>query len=485
MWRWKTFCLLGSVVACLGLGYLWLHRAAVGDFVSIDKPVKVRDGISHLRAKLVAGESVTVAFLGGSITQNSEESGFAKLIPQWIESRFPGARVTSVNAGMGGTDSAWVAKRLDREVLDAKPDVVFVEFAVNDGDRDSIADMERIVRKLRASSGKPDVVFLYAITDSTFKTLGRRRMPRAIANHELVANRHGVASVLLGNDLRLRIASKEWAWANFSTDNCHPTAEGYASYNRDVSTALDELFRATGSRSRAEAELLRPEVVLYPPKVVAEDARGGEAMKDVEGRVALATDEMPEIGRVWVSSPFWPTESDPVWALRYAVRDGADAVFGDLPLCRWFEEARAFTGAVSRIVATTNGDGRSVLAGGPWGKDRSMEVPVVQWTAREAGNYELRVDVGALSGHENGERPRAGFEILFVRAGGLKTTMLETAMIEKAGGEPLTLSVKVEIEAGDRIYLRAVSSGFEYFALEGVTVRMRRSASEANEAAGG
>ena len=81
-----------------------------------------------------------------------------------------------MNAGMGGTDSEWGAKRLDRDVLEAKPDVVFVESAVTDGDRDSIADMERIVREVRAFSATSDIVFPYAITDSTIKILARRRM---------------------------------------------------------------------------------------------------------------------------------------------------------------------------------------------------------------------------------------------------------------------------------------------------------------------
>lgn len=37
-------------------------------------------------------------------------------------------------------------------------------------------------------------------------------------------------------------------------------------------------------------------VALYPPKVVAEAERGGEG--------AFAEEEMPQIGRVWVGSPF-------------------------------------------------------------------------------------------------------------------------------------------------------------------------------------
>lgn len=464
---------LAIAVVCAGLAYLRFGGQNAAGSVSAAEPVKVRVGISNLRAKLESGE-VTVAFLGGSITQNSAEGGFAKLVPQWLEKKFPGVRVTSVNAGMGGTDSEWGAKRLDRDVLDAKPDVVFVEFAVNDGDRDSIGNMERIVRKVRASSAETDVVFLYAMTESTGKMLVRGRTPRAIANHEQVAERHGVASILLGSDLRKRMASGEWTWSNFSADNCHPTAEGYASYNRDMESALDELFRADVVERKGEPSLLKPEAALYPPKLVAEKPRVAEVMRGSSGESAVVTEEMPELGREWIGSAMWPTDSEPVWSLRYAVRNGTSEGFEDLPLARWFEEARAFTGAVSRIVAKTNDGAGSVLAGGPWGAGRAMEVPVIQWTAREPGNYEVRVAVNGLSGHENGEQPRAGFEMFLVRAGDVNPTNLGTALMKPSLSEPLTMIVKVTLEAGDRIFLRALSEGFEYFALEGVTVRVGR-----------
>lgn len=64
--------------------------------------------------------------------------------------------------------------------------------------------------------------------------------------------------------------------------------------------------------------------------------------------------------------------------------------------------------------------------------------------------------------------------MFLVRAGDVNPTNLGTVLMKPSQSEPLTMSVKVALEAGDRIVLGALSKGFEYFALEGVTVRIGR-----------
>ena len=51
-------------------------------------------------------------------------------LPIW----FPEAEFTCVNAGIGGTTSHFGAARAEEDLLYARPDVVFVEFSVNDDD---------------------------------------------------------------------------------------------------------------------------------------------------------------------------------------------------------------------------------------------------------------------------------------------------------------------------------------------------------------
>jgi lysophospholipase L1-like esterase len=204
----------------------------------------VRDGLPILRAKLKAGKPVHLAFLGGSITQNAGKNGFVTALPEWIRSKYPGSPVGVTNAGLSGTGSDRGAKRLDRDVLASKPDLVFVEFAVNDGARDSLADMEQIVRKTLESNPEAEFVFLYTTSDGAFKQTTKGKIPEAIRNHEKVARHYGIPSVTLGSDLRKRLFSGESNWGDLFADACHPTEQGYDSYNRDLVRAFEKILAA-------------------------------------------------------------------------------------------------------------------------------------------------------------------------------------------------------------------------------------------------
>ena len=104
-------------------------------------------------ARLDKGEPIRIAVIGGSITQGA---GASRPERRWGESfcagwrrAFPNARIDFVNAGIGATGSEIGAFRLKRDVLDKKPDVVVVEFAVNDRkDKDRAESYEGVVRQL-------------------------------------------------------------------------------------------------------------------------------------------------------------------------------------------------------------------------------------------------------------------------------------------------------------------------------------------------
>ena len=110
------------------------------------------DGVRRVLAKASRGEAVTIAGIGGSITAGSsaksrpnggnnareytealggEKCWFERTV-QWLRNEFPDVTVTDVNAGIGATPSFLGAFRLEQMVLAHKPDLVFVEFSVND-----------------------------------------------------------------------------------------------------------------------------------------------------------------------------------------------------------------------------------------------------------------------------------------------------------------------------------------------------------------
>lgn len=123
--------------------------------------------------KAKQGEEVTIAYIGGSITQGAgaipihTECYAYKSYRAFAESFGTGENVKFVKAGVGGTPSELGMLRFDRDVLrdgSVEPDIVIVEFAVNDeGDETKGDCYESLVRKILRLPNHPAVVLLFAV----------------------------------------------------------------------------------------------------------------------------------------------------------------------------------------------------------------------------------------------------------------------------------------------------------------------------------
>lgn len=89
-------------------------------------------------ARARAGESLTVAYFGCSLMWSANasepnETGFRGLMSRYLEKRYPKAHFRFVDASVGGTGAMLGVFRLERDVLSRQPDLVFLDFACNDG----------------------------------------------------------------------------------------------------------------------------------------------------------------------------------------------------------------------------------------------------------------------------------------------------------------------------------------------------------------
>lgn len=121
--------------------------------------------------RAAAGEEVTVAFIGGSITQGAgavplQENCYARKTYEALRSRF-GENVRYIKAGVGGTPSETGLMRYDRDITRdgaVQPDLVVVEFAVNDlGDETEGVFYESLVRHILKAPNHPAVILLFAV----------------------------------------------------------------------------------------------------------------------------------------------------------------------------------------------------------------------------------------------------------------------------------------------------------------------------------
>lgn len=158
--RVKTLVIITiSLLVCAG-------PAAIGQAQGLRDAAEfhARGGLPNAFAKLKAGKAVRIAYLGGSIT---EQNGWRPKTLDWFKKRYPAASITEINAAIGGTGSDLGVYRLQQDVLTHKPDLLFVEFAVNDGGAAPeriLKAMEGIVRQTWRADRSTDICFVYTLT---------------------------------------------------------------------------------------------------------------------------------------------------------------------------------------------------------------------------------------------------------------------------------------------------------------------------------
>ena len=240
--------LIGTLVfAPLLLGLATMAAPEEPHQPTIQAVVQERSGLPHVFAKLKAGEPVTVAYFGGSITQGSgasqeDKTSYRALVGQWFTATFPQAAVANVNAAIGGTGSDLGAFRAGRDVLNHHPDLVFVEFAVNDGGSpEAMIDraMEGIVRQIRRHDPATDICFVYTFVVGQRDEVARTGLTRAMRRDEIVAAHYGIPSVNMALPAARRLEGGTLTAADFSKDGVHPTDAGYRIYADAVIAFLE------------------------------------------------------------------------------------------------------------------------------------------------------------------------------------------------------------------------------------------------------
>jgi lysophospholipase L1-like esterase len=191
-----TFGVAGMLVAACAMN---VAAAGLPEFQTVKaQEVRSREGIGNAMKKMVAGQEVTVAYLGGSITAMD---GWRNKTTAWLKATYPKATFKEVHAAIGGTGSDLGVFRLGRDVLVHKPDLLFVEFATNDGGQPPEQiwrSMEGIVRQTWKQDPLTDIVFTYTITTAFTNDYCKGVCNRSASAMELLADHYGIPSINFG-----------------------------------------------------------------------------------------------------------------------------------------------------------------------------------------------------------------------------------------------------------------------------------------------
>lgn len=173
------------------------------------------------------GETVTIAYLGGSITEGAlakpqQTHCYACLSAQAFAERYMAdpSKLNYVNAGISGTPSLLGITRLEADVLSHQPDIVFVEFAVNDsGDQISQGVYESLLRQLLNAECKPAVILVFTVLSGG----------NSCQEHMSKLGRHyNLGMISVKDAIWPEIEAGNMTWSDYSADYVHPNNEGHA-----------------------------------------------------------------------------------------------------------------------------------------------------------------------------------------------------------------------------------------------------------------
>ena len=217
------------------------------------------------------GENLCVVFLGGSLTWGAQstdpmETSYRALVEKKLVATYPQARFRFWDAAIGGTGSQLAAFRLERDVLSKKPDLVFLDFTVNDGCYSKptpgpLAAYESLVRRL-VQAGIPAVqVILPVKKDVEANPPGRPLDPK----HKEIASAYNLPVADAVALAKQRVAdgktSPDMLW-DLPEDGTHPGDAGYALYAESAWEAFQEAIT-----QKRQCRL--PEVMLHSDTYMA------------------------------------------------------------------------------------------------------------------------------------------------------------------------------------------------------------------------
>ena len=190
-------------------------------------------------------KALRVAYFGGSITENGAENGWRGRTTAWLRKSFPDAEITEIQAAIGGTGSGLGAYRCDRDVIAHKPDLTFIEFAVNDSGAkadDIQRNIEACVRKIMRANPQGEIVFAYTTTKSIWDRLceGKPYVSRDV--NEGIASYYCWPSVDIGTPLAEAVIRTGGDWLKYTGDSVHPNADGYVFCAQAMIEALTDLL---------------------------------------------------------------------------------------------------------------------------------------------------------------------------------------------------------------------------------------------------
>ena len=204
--------------------------------------------LERVLERMKQGEKISVAAIGGSVTEGAGadkiEESYMNRFFAYLQNTYSQADLTYVNAGLGGTPSALGVMRYERdvvEVLGDTPDILIVEFAVNDYNEVTKGRAyESLVRTALEADEKTAVILVFAVFQSQWNMQ---------SDYIPVGKHYGLPMVSIRDAVKKPYADGNLTDKEFFFDEYHPTSYGHEIMADCISRMVQRLEKEGGASS--------------------------------------------------------------------------------------------------------------------------------------------------------------------------------------------------------------------------------------------
>jgi len=250
------------------------YTAAINRASEFNTASTSTDRLNAVFEKAQNGQSITIAAIGGSITEgagsnvmsgvsvSAEELGvtisgstyqnskYFDRVVNWFNTEFKASEVKKINAGISGTPSFFGTFRLENDVLKYNPDLVIVEFSVNDLgnyqlDSGYMLDAyESVIRKCLDNGSA--VIAVFTVNNLTYQTTNIGNSWQSY--HKAIADHYNIPTISYHNAI---YPDNEWIteWTKLSGDNVHPNVAGHALLANCITSYLEEVYKSDNHKA--------------------------------------------------------------------------------------------------------------------------------------------------------------------------------------------------------------------------------------------
>lgn len=265
--------------------------------------IDYRSALPFTYKKLNEKKELNIIYYGGSVTVGgSNAKSWRKLVGQWFEENFPDAKINNMCRAIGATGSRFGLYRLSRDVLPYKPDLIFIEYAINDyyhpeNSTDAAMMMETMIREIKTAYPECEIVTLLT-TEKVHGSVSYNNMLYSQAqSHDEISEYYNIPTVRIGCAAVKRMGENySDRWNLFFEDVVHPNVNGHKYYYDCIEEFLINSLKNTKYNASAYEKKELPDMngfelfdgnrtyVEITPEILAESERlGGHGFKMAEG----------------------------------------------------------------------------------------------------------------------------------------------------------------------------------------------------------